>query len=208
MLLVDVPDTTQTYFWVGNAAVPVSYPRRAELDIANTLFGGRFTSMLNTALRVESGLTYGAWSSLRRHASGGYVVISSFTETGKTTDAIDMAIDILARLRNGGVDDEQIQSARNYIMGQFPPRLETSSQLAAQLAVLEQYGLGDGYINNYPAELAAVDTDGVAEVVEEVYAAPADLVFVLLGNAAAIRDAASAYGPVTEVSISDPRFRH
>lgn len=208
VLLVDVPDTTQTYFWIGNLAVPVSYPRRAELDLANTLFGGRFTSMLNTALRVKSGLTYGAWSSLRRFANGGYIVISSFTDTGNTTRAIDMALDLQVQLRNAGIDEEQIESARNYIMGQFPPRLETSPQLAAELATLEQYGLDDAYVNEYSAALSAVDADGITEVVEEVYAAPRDMVFVLIGDAAAIREAIGDYGAVTEVSISEPRLRH
>lgn len=208
VLLVDVPETTQTYFWAGNVTVPIRYPRRAELNLANTVFGGRYTSMLNMALRVESGLTYGVWSPLRRYSSSGYVVISSFTETGKTTQAIDLALDIQAQLRNAGVDEEQIESARNYVMGQFPPRLETASQLAAQLAVLEQYELDDAYINDYPALLAAVDSDSIAEVVEEVYAAPGDMVFVLIGDAAAIREEVSKYGPVTEVSIADPRFRH
>ena len=74
--------------------------------------------------------------------------------------------------------------------------------------MLEQHGLDDAYINDYPAALAAVDSAGIGEVVDEVYAAPGDLVFVLIGDAAAIRDAISDYGPITEVSITDPRFRH
>jgi predicted Zn-dependent peptidase len=208
VLLVDVPETTQTYFWIGNVAVPMSYPRRAELDLANTVFGGRFTSMLNTILRVESGLTYGAWSALQRLSNSGYIVISSFTETSNTMKAIDMALETQERLRKSGLNDEQIKSARNYIMGQFPPLLETASQQARQLAMLEQFGLDKTYINDYPAALAAVSGDGIESAIEEVYAAPSDLVFILIGDAGAIRDAISDYGPLTEVSITDPRFRH
>ncbi|MDH3547461.1 MAG: insulinase family protein, partial [Gammaproteobacteria bacterium] len=48
VLLVDKPGATQTYFWIGNVGVGIRYGHRAELDIANTVFGGRFTSMLNT----------------------------------------------------------------------------------------------------------------------------------------------------------------
>ncbi len=207
LLLVDAPDTTQTYFWIGNVAVPYTYSRRAELTLANTVFGGRFTSMLNSKLRVESGLTYGARSELGRLSASGYAMISSFTETTKTVEAIDMAVDIQARLRNSGISKEQIESARNYVMGQFPPRLETASQLAEQFAVLERYGLSAAYVNDFPAALAAVSPNDIAAVVEEVYAADADLVFVLIADADAVRDAVSAYGPVTEISISDPSFR-
>jgi hypothetical protein len=34
-----------------------------------------------------------------------------------------------------------------------------------------------------------------------------DLVIVLIGDAGAIREAVTKYGPVTEVSITEPRFR-
>ena len=36
--------------------------RRAELDIANTLFGGRFTSLLVDEMRTKAGLTYSAYA--------------------------------------------------------------------------------------------------------------------------------------------------
>lgn len=207
VLLVDKPGATQTYFWAGNTGVAIDYPRRAELNLANTVFGGRFTSMLNTELRVKAGLTYSARSLISRHSTPGAVVISSFTETSTTAEAIDMAIDVLGELRDSGIDDELIDSARNYVMGQFPPRLETASQLAAQFAALEQYGLGKDYIDGYAAALAATDGEGIASTITEVYPSAEDLVFILIGDAARIREAASQYGPVTELAISEPRFR-
>ena len=35
---------------------------------------------------------------------------------------------------------------------------------------------------------------------------PADLVFVLIGDAAKIREAAAKYGPVTEMKLAQPDF--
>src|SRR5690606_36629836 len=60
VLLIDAPDAVQSYFWAGDVSVAKKDPRRAPLDIVNTLFGGRFTAMLNTELRIKSGLSYGA----------------------------------------------------------------------------------------------------------------------------------------------------
>src|SRR4051812_7546938 len=62
VVLIDAPESVQSYFWAGNVGVARGDPRRPALDIVNTLFGGRFTSMLNTELRIRSGLTYGASS--------------------------------------------------------------------------------------------------------------------------------------------------
>ena len=207
VLLIDKPGATQTHFWLANVGVAASYPTRAELELANTVFGGRYTSMLNTELRINAGLTYGARSLLRRPTQRGSVIISSLTETSTTVDAIDLALDVLDTLHDSGVDDDMVLSAQNYIMGQFPPRLETAKQLAAQLAMLEQYGLDASYINDYGAALAAANSDAIALAIAEVYPLPEDLVVVLIGDASLIREDISKYGPVTEMSIDEPQFR-
>ena len=207
VLLIDKPGATQTYFWIGNIGVAADYPRRADLNLANTVFGGRFTSMLNTELRVKTGLTYGAGSILQQPSQPGAVVIASFTATDTTVDAIDMALSVLTRLHDSGIDEDVAQSARNYIMGQFPPRLETAPQLAALFAMLEQYGLGVAYINDYGDALSAATSDSIAATIDEVYPSPEDLSFILIGDADLIRDDIGQYGPVTEMSIDEPRFR-
>jgi zinc protease len=207
VLLVDKPGSAQTYFWLGNVGVGIDYPRRADLRIANTLFGGRFTSMLMTALRVEGGLTYSAYSVVNQLSAPGAVTIRSYTETGRTTEAIDMAIEQLDRLHRRGVDEEMVASARNYIMGQYPPTLETSMAVAAMLAFLEQHGLDRSYIDDYGAALAAATPVSVHNAISEVYPVPEDLVLVMIGDAEAIRDDVARYGPVTETAITEPRFR-
>ena len=207
VLLVDKPGAAQTYFWIGNVGVAIDYPQRAELRIANTLFGGRFTSMLMTALRVERGLTYSAYSVVEQLSAPGAVTVRSYTETGRTNEAIDLAIELLGRLHRRGVNDEMIASARNYIMGQFPPTLETASALAAMLAYLEQYGLDRDYIDGYGEALGAATPVSVHNTISDVFPVTDNLVLVLIGDAAAIRDDLTKYGPVTEMSITEPRFR-
>ena len=206
VLLVDKPGATQTYFWFANIGVARDFEQRAALNLANTVFGGRFTSMLNEALRVRSGLTYGASSRLQRPSQPGSIAITSFTRTDATVEAIDMALGVLGQLRDGGIDEDAVASAQNYMLGQFPTGLETAGQVGAQLAALEAYGLDASYINNYGAEIMAVDVAAVADVVEAVYPTAENLVFVLIGDAELIRESASQYGPVTEMPITEPGF--
>ncbi len=206
VLLVDKPDATQTYFWIGNTGVAHDDPDRGAIDLVNTVFGGRFTSMLNTALRVESGLTYGARSQLFRAPLGGSVGIYSFTATDTTEAAMDLALEVLGELHAEGLDAGQLSSARAYVLGQFPPTLETSRQIAGQLAFLERFGLGADYIDGYGAAVAAVDLEATRAVIDRVYPLE-DLSIVMIGQAEAIRELAAKYGEVTEMSITDPSFK-
>lgn len=207
VLLVDKPGAAQSYFWIGNVGVSVHFDRRAELDIANTLFGGRFTSILVDELRTKAGLTYGASSSLRRGSVGGSVAMISYTKTETTVEAIDLALSLLAKLRAEGVPDDMILSGKNYILGQFAPDLETAEQLAAQFAMLEGYGLDESYVDDYGTAIANADGEAIREVIKQVYPAEDNLVFVIIGDANTIREQVSKYGPITEIPITDPRFK-
>ena len=207
VLLVDKPGATQSYFWIGNVGVSRNHEQRAELDIANTLFGGRFSSLLMEEMRTKAGLTYGASSSLLRPTRAGSVAIISFTKTETTIEAIDLALALLARLRDEGFDEDLIASAKNYILGLFAPRLETSAQLAAQFASLQAYGLDASYVDDYGAAIAGAGSEAIQSVITSVYPSPDNLVFVVLGDAELIRDDVAKYGPITEMAITDPRFR-
>src|SRR5690606_15934311 len=207
VLLVDKPDATQTYFFIGNVGVAQGDPDKAALDLVNTVFGGRFTSMLNTALRVESGLTYGAGSRLALYSQPGSVAITSFTRNETTGEAIDLALNVLERLHAEGLTEEQLASARSYVLGQFPPRLETNAALAAQLAELSFHGLGREWIDGYAERAGQVGVEEARAVIQRVYPRGEDLVFVLIGKAEEIRETAAKYGPVTEMKITHKRFR-
>jgi len=207
VLLVDAPDAVQSYFWCGDVGVAKGDPRRAALDIVNTLFGGRFTSMLNTELRIRSGLSYGANSSFDRMSEGGSWELGSFTRTEKTIEAIDLAFATLDKLHTGSIDATQLESAKSYVLGQYPLGLETASQWAYQLATLEFYGLDRSYIDDYGNKLAAVTLDDARRAIDEVIPTSRQLVLVVIGKAAAIRDGLRKYGPLTEVKLSDPEFR-
>ncbi|MGH8300922.1 MAG: M16 family metallopeptidase [Steroidobacteraceae bacterium] len=204
--LIDFPGSAQTYFWVGNVGVDKRYPRRAALDLVNTLFGGRFTSLLNSELRIKSGLSYGARSSFARGSVPGEFSLRSFAQTENTGRALALALRTLDRLRCDGVSREMLDSARAYTLGQYPLGLETAADWAAVLAEIELYGLGKGYIDEYPAQLAAVGVAEAQAVIEEAFPAADSVAIVAIGDAAKIRGAVGEYGPVSQMALTDPEF--
>lgn len=205
VLLVDKPGATQTYFALANVGPTRDDPARAAQDIVATAFGGRFTSMLNTELRVKSGLTYGARAGIDRAPQPGSVDITTFTKTDSTAAAIDMAIATLDRLHRDGLDAATVQSAKNYLAGQFAPQLETAPQLASTFAWLALYGEDTGYIDDYLDQVAAATPDQVAAA-RAVFPDSKDLTIVVIGDAAKIRPILERYGALTAMRLDAPRF--
>lgn len=200
LLLIDKPDATQTYFEIGMPGVPRNNPDRFKLQVLNTLFGGRFTSILNEELRTNTGLTYGARSSVERQRLPGAIVISTYTKTETTEKAIDTALELLKKFNEKGINAEQLQSAKAYIKGEYPPRnLETSGQLAGILNEIEIFGLSKGEVDDFFSGIDSVTVEQANEAARKYYS-PASLTFTVLGNAAKIKPFVAKYSPkVTEV---------
>lgn len=207
LLLVDKPDATQTYFTVAMPGVDHKNPDRVALRLVNTLFGGRFTSMLNDALRVKSGLTYGARSVVELNRLPGAIYISTYTKTEATAQAIDMALDVLKKLRTTGIDAEMLASVKAYVKGEFPTQeLETSGQLVRSIGDIELYDQTADEINQFYSRIDAV-TLAQANAVAKKYYTDANLQFCLVGNASKIKADVAKYAAKQKVlDIKTPRL--
>jgi zinc protease len=206
LLLVDKPDSTQTYFRIGNVGISRTNPDYVPLLLVNTLFGGRFTSLINSALRIESGLTYGASSVFDTRPATGAFFISSYTPNASTGRALNITLEVLKRLHENGISEQQLASAKSYVKGQFPLRVETSDQLASLIAQLEFHGLDRREIDDLYAKIDAITTVDARRVIEQYYPHD-DLVFVLIGKASEIGEVAGRYASRVDLcSITDPGF--
>ena len=206
LLLVDKPDATQTYFAFGNVGIAAGDPDRVAIRVVNTVFGQRFTSMLNEALRVESGLTYGAQAAFEPYKVAGPFVIESFTKNETTVQAIDLALQVLGKLHKDGLTAEQLASAKSYIKGQFPPSIETSGALARRIASNEFFGLDDSEVNQLEARIDAVTLESARQVIQKHYPRE-NLVFVVIGRAAEIAPAVRKYADKEDTrKIEDAGF--
>lgn len=205
VLLVNKEDANETTFYIGGKGVARSNSDLVAIQVVNTILGGRFTSWLNDALRVNSGLTYGARSSFASSKLSGTFYISSFTKTKTAIQAIDMAIGVLDSLHTTGVNKEVLSSAKNYVKGSFPTSYERNSSLAVLLTSMFVYGYNESYINNFTKNVDNLNVAKVKQVIAK-YFPKKDLQFVLVGKASAIRDKVKKYGKVVEKKITSPGF--
>jgi predicted Zn-dependent peptidase len=204
--LVNKPDAIETTFLIGGPGIARNDADYVPLQVLNTVLGGRFTSWLNDELRVNSGLTYGANSAFSPNAQAGTFAISSFTALPKTEAALDLALKTYNRLWDKGIDKATLDSAKAYVKGQYPPRFETSEQLAGLLGEMVALGFGREQIDNFMKDVDSLTPERVRQLVDKHFPRK-NLQMVLIGKAADIRKIAAKYGEVTELEISADGFR-
>ena len=202
VLLINKDDARETTFYIGAPGISRNNPDFVSIEVINTLFGGRFTSMLNDELRVNTGLTYGANSRFTALKNGGTFHISTFTANKTTEPAIDKALEVLNKLHSNGIDENSLTSAKNYVKGQFPPRYETAGQLAGLMTQMFWYNFDESFINNFEKNVDGLTLDKAKAIIAKYF--PKDkLQFILVGKSSEIKKLAEKFGPVTEVQIKE-----
>jgi len=203
--LINKDNATETTFMIGSYGTTMNNEDQTQLDVINTILGGRFTSWLNDELRINAGLTYGARSRFAQYKNAGTFYISTFTQTKNTEAAIDLALKTYNRLFEKGIDEETLLSAKNYVKGQFPPDYETAGSLASFLTQKYVYKLDDSFINDFETEVNGLTVEKANELIKKYF--PKDnLQLVLVGKADEIRNIAAKYGRVTEKNIEEDSY--
>ncbi|MGC8745280.1 MAG: M16 family metallopeptidase [Candidatus Saccharicenans sp.] len=205
LILVDKPDATQSYFALGSPGYPAGDKIAPVASLINTLWGGRFTSWLNTELRIKRGLTYGANSSFQSWKAGGLFAVSSYTKNDKIAEMLDITFDLLKKAKTSGFSQEEVESAKNYILGQFPPTLETNGAKANAYLRVVYYGLGFDYYDKYLKEITITGPESLKKAAQKLLPGN-DFVLVVLGKGSEARKLLEKFGPFQEKKITDPNF--
>ena len=200
VVLVDRPGSVQSELRVGQVGIDRADPRFFRALVMSTLLGGMFWSRLNRRLREELGYTYGARAGFDPRRSAGPFLASAAVQTEVTVAAIRELLGLVEGIREAPPADRELREAKDFLIGIFPLRFETTGGLASAIEPLAVYGLADDYWQTYRAHIEAVSTDDVHRTARELIE-PDRLVVLLSGDAATLRDPLgdAAFGPVEEL---------
>jgi zinc protease len=193
VVLVDKPGAPQSELRIGHVGVARKNPDFHAISVLNAILGGTFNSRLNTVLREEKGYTYGIGSSFDMRRQAGPFVVRTAVETAVTLPAINEILRIVREFGQADVGDDELSIARDYLVGVFPLRFETASQVASALGGLVALDLPDDELDRYRPGVAAVSAADVRAVANR-YIRPDELVVVVVGDAARVEPELSGAG--------------
>lgn len=158
---VEIPDKEQIDIVFLRPGIPRTDPGFEAYGVANFILGGSFVARLNQSLRDRAGLTYGAHSTIVSGRHPGYWLAATGVPPAQVGRAIDIVEEELARFADRGVEREELEIARDHLLGAFPIRLETNRGLAAFLLDGMRFGRGRDYAERYPERLRALTLEQV-----------------------------------------------
>lgn len=198
IVLVDRPGSVQTAIRFGGPAPARGTDGYAEAALANLVFGGYFSSRLVANLREDKGYTYSPRSLLEHRRVASAAVVRADVGTEVTAPALVEIRHELERLAVVGPTEDEVESAKRYLLGSMVIGLQTQAGLASRLAELTAAGLGAEYLLAQSARLAEATVDGVRDAAARILAGRR-LHVVLVGDAEQV---APALEPLAEVEVA------
>ena len=202
VVVVDKPDATQTQIRIGGPGFSVHSPDLVACHLGNAVLGGGFSSRLVGEVRVRRGLTYGISSRFHAFDAGGCFAVRSFTRTEEAATLIRVSLDEIARLREEGPRDDELEGARAYLRGSFLVGNETAEQLSRTLADSFLRGLGLDWIDRFPRLLGELSRADVTQALGR-HLLPGPYRIVAEGPARQLVPALRPFGEVVKVALND-----
>ncbi|HET7581585.1 MAG TPA: pitrilysin family protein [Candidatus Limnocylindria bacterium] len=193
IVLVDRPGSVQSELRVGQLGIDRRSPRYFPAMVLGAMLGGVFGSRLNLRLREELGYTYGARAGFDPRRAVGPFSAGAAVQTEVTADALRETVEILTRVRDAAPDETELHDIRDFLVGVFPLRFETTGGVAMAIEPVAVYGLPDAWWQTYRSHLEAVGADDVLAAARELLD-PDRYLMLVVGDADKVRDELTATG--------------
>jgi zinc protease len=200
LVFVNKPERTQTQIYVG---LQGSHPKdddHLDLHVANTVFGGMFSSRLMQQIRVKRGWSYGAYSSLPLDRHRQAFTIWTFPKSEDTAACLKLELEMLEDWVTKGITEKELRSAKNMLTRSYAFLVDTASKRLGLCLDEILYDLPKGYYAAYPKKIAAIRLEDVNAALRRRLN-PAHLVVAVVGTTDRVLSDVQAVMPDAETEV-------
>ena len=138
-----MPDSVQSSITLCMVKDGYNAPERRPFSFLSTITGGYFGSRLMQNLRERNGYTYGITAGSVYFGNQALFIINSDVNAEHTQAAIDACFEELKRLQEEPVGTEELESARNYLLGNMLRDVDNSVSYLKRYAFWYSFGLDE-----------------------------------------------------------------
>lgn len=178
-------ETQQTIVMVGHLTPSVHSTDYLALKVLNTYLGNGLSSRLFVELREKRGLAYEVSAFYPTRLNQSQFVVYLGTAPVNTATALDGLQQEVTRLMQCRLSDEELQAAKNKLLGQYALGKQTNAQLAQIFGWYETLGLGIEFDQQFQQHIASITPDMAQEAAQRYFTQP--YVSIVGTGAAAMR---------------------
>jgi predicted Zn-dependent peptidase len=184
--LLDRPGAPQTSILAGQLMPSSLAPDRIELNTANDVLGGTFTSRINMNLREDKHWSYGARSSMPEALGQRPWLLSAPVQTDKTVESIEEIRRELAEfVAAKPATAEEIAKVRSRDVRALSGQFETNAAVGGAIGDMVRFGRPDDYVRTLKARLDSQTEAGVRQAAAQAFR-PDAMTWVIVGDLAKI----------------------
>ena len=174
----------QTAIRVGGPGLKRDDPDFITAYVANEILGGgTFSSRLYKSVRESRGLAYSVGSSLLPFDHAGAFVAATSVDATKTAETVALMREEIARYANEGPTAQELADTKDYLVGNFALRFDSSQKIARNLLHFQLDGLGIDYLDRRNSLIRAVTLDDIKRVARALWGGTLSVVTVGPGRA-------------------------
>lgn len=174
-------DAVQSAIRIGRILFNKTHPDFFHMQVLNTILGGYFGSRLMANIREDKGYTYGIGSGIMSLVNSGYFFISTEVGADVTNAAVKEIYKEVAKLREELVSSEELETVKNYILGQFLRSVDGPFALADKFRAIWEFGLDYSYFDSYIKAVRSVTPQQLRDLANK-YLQEKDLIECVVGK--------------------------
>jgi zinc protease len=200
LYFLDVPGAAQSLLAIGKLALAQPDEDFYPATVMNfRLGGGGFASDLTQVLREGMGYTYGIGSGFSGTEFPGPFTISSGVRSNVTLESLELIQDIVER-HGPEFDDEDLEATKAFLIKNNAGAFETLGAKLGLLGNMSAYGFPSDYVLRRGTIVQDMTIEGV-RVLADRYLDPADMVWLVVGDAATQKDRLTSLGLGNPIEI-------
>ncbi len=175
-------DVPQSVVLFGQAGIKRDDPDWYAAYVMNRILGGGgFSSRLMEEVREKRGLAYSVYSYLSPFEHAALYMGGVGTANARVAESLKIIRAEWQRMAEKGVTEEELASAKTYINGSFPLRLDSNRRIARLLVSVQISRLGIDYIGRRAKLIDAVTVADIRRVAKRLLN-PGKLTVVVVGK--------------------------
>ncbi|WP_427162993.1 M16 family metallopeptidase [Aliinostoc sp. HNIBRCY26] len=177
-----IPGKAEAITYLGYNAISRKDPRYYAALVLNQILGGdTLSSRLGTEVRDRLGLTYGIYSGFAAGVNPGPFLIQMQTAPQDANRAIASTLGLLKQLREQGITEAELNTAKRSITNSYPVDLANPSNVSSIILDNAILGLPPAEIREFPQRIQSVTMADVQKAIQDLIN-PKNLIIVTAGT--------------------------